>query len=242
MNDVRLIRPTGTIEFRETPGETSHVQALLGAWWKTFSANRPFLFNGPILACRACEHCDIAAIRISWYATNYAHYMQRATPSPVAAPARAIFCSVAARVRSGRLLAGQMARNTSSPKRLQLPGGNITLGHSGIVSVGTCALDACKEFEEEVGVDLDPAQLEPWRIKVGGSFDDLGIIYACDLGLTEDDVRATFQSHAHAERKMGRAAELEDVLFVDAHFDASMTTYDYVDYLPAVIREFTRRP
>src|SRR5678816_3570719 len=130
MSDVQLLVPTTGIYFHETVGESPSVKALLAAWWKEFSIEKPSLFNGPLIACCECEQSPIGAIHIAWYETDYAHYLQRVAVSPITTPARAIFCSVALRAASGSLLVGRMAGNTSSPNRLQLPGGNATVGRT----------------------------------------------------------------------------------------------------------------
>ena len=238
MKDVQLLGPPSSISFHRTPGEVHKAGALLADWWKQFSIDKPSLFNGPIAACRECELSPSGAIRIAWYETNYAHYLQRVAVSPIATPARAIFCSVALRATSGNLLVGWMAENTSSPGRLQLPGGNVTVGPTGLLSADSCAGDACREFQEELGIVLQPTQLNLWRVKVGGSFNDVGIIYQCDPGMSERAIREAFDLHVRAERRAGISSEFDELLFVDTDFFASATTHEWVDYLPIVADHF----
>ena len=121
MNEVHLLTTPTCIDFAETAGESPKVSASLADWWKQFSIDKPSLFNGPVAACRHCELTPSGALRIDWYETDYAHYLQRVAVNPITTPARAIFCSVALRTASGSLLVGRMAGNTSSPNRLQLP-------------------------------------------------------------------------------------------------------------------------
>lgn len=237
MSDVQLLGPPRSILFDQTPGESLKVRTLLTTWWKQFSLEKPSLFNGPVVACRECERSPSGAIRIDWYETDYAHYMQRVAPSPITTPARTIFCSVALRATSGNLLVGRMAENTSSPGRLQLPGGNVVIGRTGLLSAENCANDACREFQEEVGIALLPTQLDLWRVKVGGRFDDVGIIYLCDIGMSEHEIQDAFTLHARADREAGVSSEFEELLFVNTGFFGSATAGEWVDYLPIVVNQ-----
>ena len=115
--------------------------------------------------------------------------------------------------------------------------GNVTIGRTGLLSADSCADDACREFQEEVGIVLQPAQLNLWRIKVGGRFDDVGIIYLCDPGMSEREIREAFDLHVRAERRAGISSEFEELLFVDTDFFARATTREWVDYLPIVAHQ-----
>ena len=242
MNEVHLLTTPTCIDFAETAGESPKVSASLADWWKQFSIDKPSLFNGPVAACRHCELTPSGALRIDWYETDYAHYLQRVAVNPITTPARAIFCSVALRTASGSLLVGRMAGNTSSPNRLQLPGGNVTVGRTGLLSAESCAVEACREFQEEIGIKLRPDQLTLWRIKVGGRSDDVGIIFLCEPGRSEDEIRVAFDLHVNAVREAGMSSEFEDLLFVDTNFFAGATAHEWVDYLPDVARELERSP
>jgi len=242
MSDVQLLRPADNLVFEKTFGESAEVRTLLTAWWEKFSSMKPAFFNGAIVACRSCETSPGGGIRITWYETDYAHYMQRVASSPIVAPARAIFCSVVLRSSSGGFLVGQMSRKTSSPMQLQLPGGNVTRGQSGALSAASCADDAWREFKEEVGIALQPSQLKLWRVKVGGRFDDIGIIYLCDLQMSELEIRKAFDLHVRAERQAGATPEFEDLVFVNADFFVTTTACEWVDYLPAVAHQLEWLP
>ena len=242
MNDVQLLTPFASIDFAETAGESPGVRASLAAWWKQFSTDKPSLFNGPVAACRHCELSPSGEIRIAWYKTDYAHYLQRVAVSPITTPARAIFCSVALRAASGSLLVGRMAGNTSSPNRLQLPGGNVTVGRTGLLSAESCAAEACREFGEEIGIELRPDQLTLWRLKVGGRSDDVGIIFLCEPDLSEHEIRVAFDLHLTAVRQAGMYSEFTELLFVDTNYFAGATAHEWVDYLPVVACELERSP
>lgn len=115
-------------------------------------------------------------------------------------------------------------------------------GRTGLLSADSCADDACREFQEEVGIVLQPTQLNLWRIKVGGRFDDVGIIYVCDPGMSEREIRDAFDLHVRAERQAGISSEFEELLFVDTDFFARGTAREWVDYLPIVAHQLAQHP
>jgi len=135
-----------------------------------------------------------------------------------------------------------MAGNTSSPNRLQLPGGNVTVGRTGLLSAESCAAEACREFGEEIGIELRPDQLTLWRLKVGGRSDDVGIIFLCEPDLSEHEIRVAFDLHLTAVGKAGMYSEFTELLFVDTNYFAGATAHEWVDYLPVVACELERSP
>ena len=135
-----------------------------------------------------------------------------------------------------------MAGNTSSPGRLQLPGGNVTVGGTGLLSAESCAEEACREFQEEIGIELRADQLTLWRVKVGGRSDDVGIIFLCEPGRSEHEIRVAFDLHVTAVRQAGIPSEFEELLFVDTNYFAGATAHEWVDYLPVVACELERSP
>jgi 8-oxo-dGTP pyrophosphatase MutT (NUDIX family) len=168
--------------------------------------------------------------------------MQRLAVSPITTPPRAIFCSVALLATSGDLLVGRMAEETASPGRLQLPGGNVTVGRTGLLSAESCAEEACREFQEEIGIALLPDELSLWRVKAGGQFDDVGVIFKCEPGRSEREIREAFDLHVQTVRRAGMSSEFEELLFVGTDFFAGGISHEWVDYLPVVARELGQSP
>jgi hypothetical protein len=231
MTPVTFLDPTAFI-FKEVSVEDGASQALI-AWWKDYASMRPTLFNGRLIACLSCELGHDGSATIEWYQTSYAHYLQRAASTPVADPARALFCSVALLSETGELVIGQMSETTSSPLRLQLPGGNLTLPTAGELSLAHCAADACQELREEVGVSLDVSALRLWRVKTGGDHDDVGIIFECRPALSNARIQDIFDRHHRALLSNGEAPEFDRLLFVrPACFRSG--AFECVDYLRSV--------
>lgn len=231
MIPVTLLKPVA-ISFKQIDVEQD-ISLVLAGWWEKFADANPTLFNGPLVGCCSCALDDDGAVTLEWYVTSYAHYLQRKAVAPVTEPASALYCSVALRSRTGDLVIGQMSETTSSPSRLQLPGGNIILPDRGELSLAHCVANACEEVEEEVGLCLAPSALRFWRVKTGGTQDDIGIMFECQLELTNPEISDVFEQHKQALRSKGEIPELDRLLLVqpaNLHLDA----FECVDYLPAV--------
>ena len=228
---VTLLKPT-VVAFTQV-GLEHDVSLALAGWWENFAATKPTLFNGPLVACNSCEFDHDGAATVAWYATSYAHYLQRWAPAPVMEPARALFCSVAMLSRTGELVIGQMSETTSSPLRLQLPGGNITLPGPAGLSLAHCIVNSVEEVKEEVGLLLDESTLRFWRVKTGGAHDDIGIMFLCQLALSNAEILDIFERHKEVLRSVGEIPELDRLLFVQPD-SLSLDAFNCVDYLPAV--------
>ena len=228
---VTLLKPIA-IAFKQV--DVKHdVSLALAGWWKNFADANPTLFNGPLVGCSSCALDDDGTATLEWYSTSYAHYLQRKAPTPVTEPASALYCSVVLLSRTGDLVIGQMSETTSSPSRLQLPGGNITLPDQGELSLAHCIANACEEVQEEVGLSLAPTALRFWRVKTGGAHSDIGIMFECQLAITNAEISDAFERHKEALRSRAEIPELDRLLFVRPA-DLRLDAFECVDYLPSV--------
>ncbi len=227
------------VSFRQASTDEA-LQRELAEWWSGWVADRPHLYNGALLGVQSCDARADGGVEIVWFVTSYAHYLQRATSSPVSSPARALFCSLALLSASGSLVIGQMSDRTSSPGRLQLPGGNIDTEPSGHLSIGHCAQEARREFDEETGVPIDGMPIKLWRIKTGGAHGDVGLIFLCRSALADEDIQGAFAAHLKASDTKGESPEFSRlVLMQPSRFQAD-DVGPCVDYLPAVMALLAR--
>jgi N-acetylglucosamine-6-phosphate deacetylase len=237
VSSVNLINPKN-VSFCEVD-TAPKLKAKLADWWHEWAVNRPNLFNGSMIACSSVEQIAEQEIKINWYRTNYAHYLQRSAHPPVAEYARSLYCSVVFLSRSGSLVVGQMSSGTSVPLRHQLPGGNIEQPHDGILSLDHCAIEAAREFEEEIGISIDPRNLRLWRVKVGGDFNDVGLIYAYRTGLADYEIEEAFSRHTLKIKSSGEDPELMKIILEDPTSSSASKLSNAVDYLPTVLNEIS---
>jgi hypothetical protein len=231
MTPVTLLDSTALIFTEVSAG--ADVSQVLATWWDEHARKQPSLFNGPLIACQSCELDSKGAANIAWYRTCYAHYLQRTASAPVTNPARALFCSVVLVSNTGDFAIGKMSETTSSPFRLQLPGGNITWPDPTGLSLSHCAVDACQELREEVGISVDVSALRLWRVKTGGKHNDVGVIFECRSALNNAQIQDVFRQHQNDLRSRGETPEFSQLTLIHpAQFRSN--GIECVDYLPSV--------
>ena len=234
LNDIAFGAPS-TVNFSEVEADQK-LSDRLDAWWENWSATRPHFFNGSLIACQSCEMQSEGRVEIVWYRTCYAHYLQRAVPQPITAPAHALFSSVGVLSASGSLVVGRMSKRTSSPHRLQLPGGNIGLDATGSLSLSHCTEEACREFEEEVGISVPSESLKLWRVKTGGDFDDIGLVFVGRLAMSDIEIEQAFDNHQLALLDRGESPEFDRLMLVRPSSACFSESAECVDYLPGVAK------
>ncbi|WAC50396.1 NUDIX hydrolase [Frigoribacterium sp. SL97] len=155
--------------------------------WASIQAERPWLFDGPIVAAIVdSPHSETVTVR--WYPSTYSRYLARDVAGDDGGFDRALFASVVVRSRDGLVLFGAMADTTSSPGRMQLPGGNVELASDGSLDEPRIRAEAARELREETGIAVEPATLRPHRVSVGDSYGDVGFLYRYDSELTASEL------------------------------------------------------
>ncbi|MEO7194979.1 MAG: NUDIX hydrolase [Pseudonocardiaceae bacterium] len=216
--------------------------------WKARASANPRLFDGPILAARSVDW-DGARCTVRWSRASYAQYLWRYGPEEVVQCrfARALFVSVLAQTADGQVLLGRMAPDTSTPGRVQLPGGNVRPPDEGAPLTAHAVREhAVRELAEETGVELAPSAASLWAVKDLGAFGDVGIMLRADVpaaGLAHQ----TFQRHLQGLAAAGQTPEFTCLLSVRrsdgplrgqvAHPGLPLleALSPHVDYLPAVL-------
>ncbi|MDD9919562.1 MAG: hypothetical protein OXR68_02950 [Alphaproteobacteria bacterium] len=213
-------------------------KAQIDSWWQEFTSDKPYMFNGQLLACKKAILTDSSKIGIDWYLTNYAHYLLRFKEGSTITPARAMYCAVILMTTSGKIVVGKMSNATSLPTRLQLPGGNLELFENSTLSMQNCFDSACMELKEEVGITLQPEELALWSVKTGGDFDDVGLFFVAQKRVSEDFITSAFNQHISALKQANEKPELTHIYFVDKSDDLNVYADTWVDYLPVVMEKF----
>lgn len=236
MSDVRLL-DTVDVRFTEVacPLDARDSEGLR-RWWRGFSQTRATLFDGPLIGCSAIDARDDGVLDVSWFRTTYAHYIVREDPNVGIAPAKALYCSIALVTDINRVVLVRMASNTSTPGRLQLPGGNVELGSGAVLNVNVCREHACREVEEEVGLYVQAEHLKLWRIKVAGAFGDVGLIFKNRTAIDEVVISRSFAEHVREMAVAGASSEISELRFLAAAADMPADER-WVDYLPAVLTQ-----
>jgi len=240
MIGVQLLRPSELFFNRVEDILGAADRTRIGRWWDDHSKQRPTLFNGQMIACSACRIDPSGSLSVDWYVTTYAHYLTRMTPLTDIEPARALYCSVALFTTSGRIAVGRMAKTTAAPDQLQLPGGNVELPDGSNLNILACAKNACRELFEEVGIALETEQLRLWRIKIGGQFGDVGIIFVNGAAIEESVLAEAFSQHRARLEAQNLVSEFAEIIFMQDPQLAEANSSRTVDYLPEVLKELSK--
>lgn len=243
MSKVNIFKPK-TIHFRKVAHpEPLDTQNEITSWWHTYQVNHPSLFNGDLIAC--CKHHinSNSELTIDWYRTKYAHYILRAAPeiNIKVKPARAIYCSIALVSTANRVLIAQMSKDTASPNRLQLPGGNIEIQRGQTLTLNDALKSACRELLEEIGIQLLASDLKLWKVKLGGDFNDIGLIFTNSVILEEEAIKLLFESHIYNLQKQNLKPEIQQLLFINSFSVDFYKESIWVDYLPEVIENILNK-
>lgn len=196
--------------------------------WASIQADQPWLFDGPIVAAVVDSHCEPVTVR--WYPSTYSRYLARNLAGDGDGYDRALFASVVVRSSDGLVLFGAMADTTSSPGRVQLPGGNVGLASDGSLDEPGIRAEAARELREETGIAVEPGALRLHRVSVGDAYGDVGFLYRYDSELTASELLTAVDGEGEFSRFV-----LADPADVDATREGHWV--DYAEGLLASLRD-----
>jgi 8-oxo-dGTP pyrophosphatase MutT (NUDIX family) len=228
------------MRFREVPAQqlTRDDERERARFWSRARSDNPALFDGPLLLAADAtwegEICELA-----YCMGRFSHYLwRRELAEPQLGDARALYVSVMAITADGYLVAGRMAGTTSTPGRIQLPGGNLEAdSRDGIVTSDTARRMAAQELAEETGIKLAPSDLRLTHVKTGGDRGDVGVFFSVNLSETLSAASANFLAHSDALRSDGGFVELAELVALwPQTSSAPSCTPATVDYFDDAVR------
>lgn len=231
-----MLRVATDVRFREIPANPLEdgARASCADFWARACRDNPALYDGPILLIREIlwvgETCEV-----SFFQSSFSRYLWARAGGGM--PARALFASVVAVTADGMLLAGRMAESTSTPHRVQLPGGNVDRADGSSLSVRTARLAAQRELAEEVGIHVPADELRFTYVKSGGDNGDLGMFFSVALPSVLPEVSRTFAEHLAALAAGRSASEFTELLAFSGDWAPPAIAEPYmVDYMEDIIR------
>jgi 8-oxo-dGTP pyrophosphatase MutT (NUDIX family) len=200
-------------------------------WTAAVGAN-PALFDGPIVLATGLGWTD-ERCSIRYVTSSYSKYFWISNVDAMVDPrAGSLYASVLAMTADGYLLTGRMSAETSTPGRIQLPGGNIEPRAAGLTEAVSRAT-AAQELAEETGIAIDATALTLTHVISSEDSADVGVLYSTKLASTLSEVKRQFLAHTRA----GNNEFNQLVAFIRGRGSACEAPGPYVDYLPAVIAE-----
>lgn len=180
---------------------------------------------------------------ISLGLSDYAHYLYTIYTNPKKEGCRVLFTAALIETKDHDYVLGEMAKNTSSPSRIQCPGGGLSrLNLDG--NVFNLERNINMECEEEIGISIYSnlvKNFHPLYLKSGGKHNSLAVIWKVNLNITSKELLDHFSQHHQQLIKKGESPELHSLVFIandECKIDQFIKndTRPKVDYLEALLK------
>jgi 8-oxo-dGTP pyrophosphatase MutT (NUDIX family) len=203
-------------------------------FWASASKHNPAMYDGQLLVVDGVEW-DGTECEVTFYESSFSRYLWARTSGAFHAPA--LFASVVGMTSDGAVLAGEMSPSTSTPYRVQLPGGNIERSADSAVTVDSARSAAARELREELGLEVPEHDLLLTHVKSGGDHGDVGIFFSVDLSDTVHDVVQTFTQFQRALSNSDAFIEFSRLVTYTTTLseEAALPPFS-VDYMEDVVR------
>lgn len=218
----------------QNDGESLELEERVAAHWQDMLVRNPSLFNGPVMSPVTVAIRENRA-EISVRKSSYANYMyaRHCNVDPILGQGT-VFVSVILPTSKEGFVVGRMAAHTSSGGLVQLPGG-------GVETIGDLRLSAVEEVKEELGLVIQPADLNLVGIIVRDKPFDIGVVYQAS---THDwsALSETFGKLRLGEKALGKTTEFDRLYEVKLDVGCAWREgLDFtVDYLPDLVRALQR--
>ncbi|UAC48059.1 hypothetical protein K6959_15970 [Bacillus aquiflavi] len=153
--------------------------------------------------------------------SDYKHYLYTINNKNCEYPCKVIYACAAVITKDRHLVIGRMNTQTSTPGRLQFPGGGIDE-----TDLKGTILDLQgnmnKEIKEEIGINIHSPSVRsfsPKFLKHGGAHDFWVIIFEMLIEYTVGELKTSFSNHNKRLTKLGIQPEFAEILFVPLHID-----------------------
>lgn len=165
------------------------------AHWAVRTRRNPALFDGPITLATGTPEWEGTRCAVSYVESHFSTYVwTRDRNAGMKLGVGSLYASVVPTTADGYVLTGRMAARTSTPARIQLPGGNVEPVDSGLTEPAVRAT-AVRELAEETGIVLSPTVLTLTHVIAADDSPDLGVLYAASLPTTLQEVEQLFVAH-----------------------------------------------
>jgi 8-oxo-dGTP pyrophosphatase MutT (NUDIX family) len=210
----------------------AHLKRAVDEHW---DAEGEGFFRGLVLSVTSIVQRS-EKLNVQLVCSDYAHYLYTTRHRLTGQNAlRAAYTSCLLRTNDGQFVIAEMGGATQTPGRLQLPGGNIDQNDIGAQGSVDVAGSIAREMLEELGLNLDALlsiPLKPSHLKIGGTYDFVGMMFLVDLPWSAAEVQAHFEAHSASQQP----PELSALVFVPATPEAVQIFFGQdprarVDYL-----------
>ena len=195
-----------------------NIQEQIDNYWLKLLKDGKTLRRGDVLAISVVETGN-RNIKIEVKLTDYAHYM--ATLNNIIDKkyaCKVIYTAAFVETLDKKIIIGEMSPNTSTPGRLQFPGGGIDKNDidRNIINLNK---NITKEIKEELGININCKEyvryFKPRFLKTGGSHDFYAVIFKVELNLDQKKFIKAYNNYTESLKLKNITPEFNSLLFLN---------------------------
>lgn len=195
-----------------------NTQEKIDRYWLKLLKDGKTLRRGDVFTVSDVEP-GISKLKIEVKLTDYAHYM--ATFHNIIE--KKYFCKIiytAALVETldKKIVIGEMAPNTSTPGRLQFPGGGVDKNDLENNNI-SLTKNITKEIKEELGIDINCKEhvsyFKQRFLKTGGIYDFYAFIFKVELNLDQQQFVKVYNNYTETLKLKNIIPEFKSLLFLN---------------------------
>ena len=195
-----------------------NIQEQIDNYWLKLLNDGKTLSRGDSYAISAIE-TGKSKLKIELKLTDYAHYM--ATLNNIIDKKyvyKVIYTAALVETLDNKIIIGEMAQNTSTPGRLQFPGGGIDKNDIEKNNINLNK-NIIKEIKEELGIDINSKEhvryFKQHFLKTGGSHDFYAIIFKVELNLDQNEFIKVYNNYIETLKLKSIIPEFNSLLFLN---------------------------
>ncbi len=222
MNDIIIQEIIGkkleVIFINEQVSLPLNIQKQIDKYWFKLLKDRKTLRRGDVFTISTIEKGK-SRFKIRVKLTDYAHYMATINNKiDKKYGCRVIHTSALVETLDNKIIIGEMASNTSTPGRLQFPGGGIDKTDLENNSINLNK-NISKEIKEELGIEVSRKEhisyFKPRFLKTGGIHDFYAIIFKVELNLDQNKFIKVYNEYIETLKLKNTIPEFNSLLFLN---------------------------
>lgn len=223
------------------------IQETVDKHWEDISAGNKHFFNGEIFTIESFEEAN-HELNIKISKTDFAHYIatRRKIITDNKYQCHVAYGTIVVKTSDDYFIMGETSADTAHPNRLQFIGGAID--NNDIAEDGRTidiTKNAVREMKEELGLEINGAELNPLFLKFGGNNrNSIGVIFLINSELDSSEIKSLFNANNQRQAANGELVEMNDLTFLKADINAidefkKTNTKEIKSYMLDVLRRAT---
>lgn len=189
-------------------------------FWQAKVEKHPHFFRGDLVTASNVQRNEKGEIVIDCKRTDYAHFLYEKTNRSKENSCCSVWAGNLLETKDNKYILGRMTDKTSSPGRINLPGGSIDY----LIDVSDGKIDpkvtARRELEEEIGIDSsNPEQViesELRYIKVPcEEINSVGFLMKVKLNYTAEELKGYYKEFQKKRMEAGELIEFDEIFAIE---------------------------